>query len=45
MGDKPDVSEVTKFDKGNLKKTEPQVKVHKPTKEDIEKEKEEQAAA
>lgn len=33
MSDKPDVSEVTKFDKGKLKHTETQEKNPLPTKE------------
>lgn len=33
MSDKPDVSEVTKFDKGKLKKTDTQEKNTLPTKE------------
>ena len=39
MSDKPDVSEVTKFDKGKLKHTETQEKNPLPTKETIENEK------
>jgi len=39
MGDKPDISEVTKFDKSKLKKTETQEKNTLPTKETIEQEK------
>jgi len=39
MADKPDVSEVTSFDKGKLKKTETQEKNTLPTKETIEQEK------
>ena len=33
MGDKPDVSEVTQFDKGGLKKVDTVVKNSLPTKE------------
>uniref|UniRef100_A0A3Q3FTL2 Thymosin beta 4 X-linked n=1 Tax=Labrus bergylta TaxID=56723 RepID=A0A3Q3FTL2_9LABR len=40
MADKPDISEVTKFDKSKLKKTETQEKNPLPTKE-IEQEKQE----
>nr|XP_043875647.1 thymosin beta-4 [Solea senegalensis] len=39
MADKPDISEVTKFDKSKLKKTETQEKNPLPTKEIIEQEK------
>jgi len=39
MGDKPDVTEVTTFDKSKLKKTETQEKNPLPTKETIEQEK------
>lgn len=39
MGDKPDVSAVTTFDKKKLKKTETQEKNPLPTKETIEQEK------
>lgn len=39
MSDKPDVSEVTTFDKTKLKKTETQEKNPLPTKETIEQEK------
>lgn len=39
MGDKPDVSEVSSFDKTKLKKTETQEKNPLPTKETIEQEK------
>nr|XP_046238099.1 thymosin beta-12 [Scatophagus argus] len=39
MSDKPDVSEVTSFDKTKLKKTETQEKNSLPTKETIEQEK------
>lgn len=39
MGDKPDVSEVTKFDKGKLKTVETQEKNTLPTKDTIEQEK------
>jgi hypothetical protein len=39
MGDKPDVSEVTKFDKSKLKKADTQEKNTLPTKETIEQEK------
>uniref|UniRef100_I1FYN8 Uncharacterized protein n=1 Tax=Amphimedon queenslandica TaxID=400682 RepID=I1FYN8_AMPQE len=39
MSDKPDVSEVTSFDKSKLKKTETQEKNPLPTKETIEQEK------
>ncbi|KAM6958355.1 thymosin beta-b [Tautogolabrus adspersus] len=41
MADKPDISEVTKFDKTKLKKTETQEKNPLPTKETIEQEKQE----
>ncbi len=39
MGDKPDISEVTSFDKTKLKQTETQEKNPLPTKETIEQEK------
>ncbi|XP_068165310.1 thymosin beta-12 [Antennarius striatus] len=39
MSDKPDISEVTTFDKTKLKKTETQEKNPLPTKETIEQEK------
>ncbi|XP_076603799.1 thymosin beta-4 [Chaetodon auriga] len=39
MSDKPDVGEVTTFDKSKLKKTETQEKNTLPTKETIEQEK------
>ncbi|XP_022597012.1 thymosin beta-4 [Xiphias gladius] len=39
MADKPDVTEVTTFDKTKLKKTETQEKNTLPTKETIEQEK------
>ncbi|XP_030266111.1 thymosin beta-4 isoform X1 [Sparus aurata] len=39
MSDKPDISEVTSFDKTKLKKTETQEKNPLPTKETIEQEK------
>ncbi|KAM9804746.1 thymosin beta-4 [Neosynchiropus ocellatus] len=39
MSDKPDVSEVTSFDKTKLKKTDTQEKNTLPTKETIEQEK------
>ncbi|XP_070770280.1 thymosin beta-4 [Enoplosus armatus] len=39
MADKPDVNEVTTFDKTKLKKTETQEKNTLPTKETIEQEK------
>ncbi|CAG5933251.1 unnamed protein product [Menidia menidia] len=39
MSDKPDISEVTSFDKSKLKKTETQEKNPLPTKETIEQEK------
>ena len=39
MADKPDMSEVTQFDKNKLKKTETQEKNTLPTKETIEQEK------
>jgi len=39
MGDKPDLQEVTKFDKSKLKKTETKEKNPLPTKEVIEQEK------
>ncbi|KAF1371840.1 hypothetical protein PFLUV_G00273540 [Perca fluviatilis] len=39
MSDKPDISEVTNFDKTKLKKTETQEKNPLPTKETIEQEK------
>jgi len=39
MSDKPDVEEVTKFDKTKLKKVETQEKNPLPTKETIEQEK------
>lgn len=39
MGDKPDVAEVTTFDKTKLKKTETKEKNPLPTKETIEQEK------
>jgi hypothetical protein len=39
MADKPDVSEVTTFDKSKLKKTDTQEKNPLPTKETIEQEK------
>lgn len=39
MGDKPDISEVTKFDKSKLKQTETKEKNPLPTKETIEQEK------
>jgi len=39
MGDKPDVSEVTSFDKSKLKHAETQEKNPLPTKETIEQEK------
>ncbi|XP_061090898.1 thymosin beta-11 [Conger conger] len=39
MSDKPDLEEVTKFDKTKLKKTETQEKNPLPTKETIEQEK------
>jgi len=39
MADKPDISEVTQFDKTKLKKTETQEKNPLPTKETIEQEK------
>ncbi|XP_037646509.1 thymosin beta-4 [Sebastes umbrosus] len=39
MGDKPDVSAVTDFDKTKLKKTDTQEKNTLPTKETIEQEK------
>ncbi|XP_030614116.1 thymosin beta-4 [Archocentrus centrarchus] len=39
MADKPDVNEVTTFDKTKLKKTETQEKNPLPTKETIEQEK------
>ncbi|XP_068446787.1 thymosin beta-4-like [Clinocottus analis] len=39
MSDKPDISEVTNFDKSKLKKTETQEKNPLPTKETIEQEK------
>ncbi|XP_008398737.1 thymosin beta-4 [Poecilia reticulata] len=41
MSDKPDVAEVTTFDKTKLKKTETQEKNTLPTKETIEQEKSE----
>ncbi|XP_071380256.1 thymosin beta-b [Centroberyx affinis] len=40
MSDKPDVSEVSRFDKAKLKKTDTQEKNTLPTKETIEQEKE-----
>ncbi|KAM6893894.1 thymosin beta-12-like [Xenentodon cancila] len=39
MSDKPDISEVTKFDKSKLKKTQTEEKNSLPTKETIEQEK------
>lgn len=39
MSDKPDVSEVTKFDKSKLKKTDTEEKNTLPTKDTIEQEK------
>ncbi|XP_061551551.1 thymosin beta-12 [Phycodurus eques] len=39
MSDKPDISEVTSFDKNKLKKTQTQEKNVLPTKETIEQEK------
>ncbi|XP_051557907.1 thymosin beta-b [Myxocyprinus asiaticus] len=39
MADKPDISEISQFDKTKLKKTETQEKNTLPTKETIEKEK------
>nr|AYK27073.1 thymosin beta 4 [Pinctada fucata] len=39
MSDKPDMEEVTKFDKSKLKKTETQEKNPLPTKETIDQEK------
>jgi thymosin beta 4 len=39
MADKPDLEEVTKFDKSKLKKTQTQEKNPLPTKETIEQEK------
>ncbi|XP_072298107.1 thymosin beta-12 [Eucyclogobius newberryi] len=39
MSDKPDISEVTSFDKAKLKKTETQEKNPLPSKETIEQEK------
>jgi len=39
MSDKPDVSEVTKFDKGKLKTVETEEKNTLPTKDTIEQEK------
>jgi len=39
MSDKPDVSEVTKFDKGKLKNVETEEKNTLPTKDTIEQEK------
>jgi hypothetical protein len=39
MGDKPDVSEVTSFDKSKLKKTDTEEKNTLPTKETIDQEK------
>ncbi|XP_049451142.1 thymosin beta-4 [Epinephelus fuscoguttatus] len=39
MADKPDISEVTSFDKSKLKKTETEEKNTLPTKEIIEQEK------
>jgi len=39
MSEKPDVSEVTTFDKGKLKHTETQAKNPLPTKETVEQEK------
>jgi len=39
MSDKPDMEEVTKFDKGKLKKTKTEEKNPLPTKETIEQEK------
>lgn len=39
MADKPGMEEVTKFDKGKLKKTDTQEKNTLPTKETIEQEK------
>ncbi|XP_077399512.1 thymosin beta-12 [Vanacampus margaritifer] len=39
MSDKPDISEVTSFDKNKLKKTETKEKNILPTKETIEQEK------
>ncbi|XP_074515287.1 thymosin beta-4 [Sebastes fasciatus] len=39
MGDKPDISEVTAFDKTKLKKADTQEKNTLPTKETIEQEK------
>jgi hypothetical protein len=39
MADKPDISEVQKFDKSKLKKTETKEKNTLPTKETIEQEK------
>ncbi|XP_043987895.1 thymosin beta-12-like [Gambusia affinis] len=41
MSDKPDITEVTTFDKTKLKKTETQEKNTLPTKETIEQEKSE----
>ncbi|XP_040913373.1 thymosin beta-4 [Toxotes jaculatrix] len=41
MADKPDITEVTTFDKSKLKKTETQEKNTLPTKETIEQEKSE----
>uniref|UniRef100_A0A667XKJ7 Thymosin beta n=1 Tax=Myripristis murdjan TaxID=586833 RepID=A0A667XKJ7_9TELE len=41
MSDKPDISEVSRFDKTKLKKTETQEKNTLPTKETIEQEKQE----
>ncbi|XP_071331630.1 thymosin beta-4 [Trachinotus anak] len=41
MADKPDITEVTTFDKTKLKKTETQEKNTLPTKETIEQEKSE----
>ncbi|XP_051559884.1 thymosin beta-b-like isoform X3 [Myxocyprinus asiaticus] len=39
MADKPDISEISQFDKAKLKKTETQEKNTLPTKETIEQEK------
>ncbi|XP_062864635.1 thymosin beta-b isoform X2 [Trichomycterus rosablanca] len=43
MADKPDISEISQFDKSKLKKTETQEKNTLPTKEIIEQEKQGEA--
>uniref|UniRef100_A0A8C9QVS8 Thymosin beta-4-like n=1 Tax=Scleropages formosus TaxID=113540 RepID=A0A8C9QVS8_SCLFO len=44
MADKPDISEISHFDKSKLKKTETQEKNTLPTKETIEQEKQSEAS-